>query len=118
MAASHEIKIARARIETNLHRQALWSVPPARKEAQALLQLLGRNGTTAEAIRELIAIPPPIERVLQGYALENPEERNAIERVIEFRECVRNEFERLLGKPTFTIMRDSQGIIVNKLVTG
>ena len=51
-----------------------------------------RRGATVEAIRELIAIPAETEQILRDYALKHPEEWQRIERVIEFRELVRQEF--------------------------
>jgi hypothetical protein len=53
--------------------------------AQKLLMLVGRNGDTIESIRELIAVPPEIERTLRLFVLEHPEESDGVERVLEFR---------------------------------
>jgi hypothetical protein len=46
-------------------------------------------------IRELIAIPLGNELSLRTFAVEHSEERNRVERVIEFRRLVRQEFEQL-----------------------
>jgi hypothetical protein len=40
----------------------------ARAEALGLYRMLGHNGGTTEAIRELIAVPPKIEHALQAFA--------------------------------------------------
>jgi hypothetical protein len=65
-----------------------------RLEARALFQLI-IHGATVEAIRELIAIPSETEQWLRAYASEHPEERQAIERVIELRELAGRELEGL-----------------------
>jgi len=53
------------------------------------------RGETVDAIRELIAIPHETEKILREYVAEHPGERQSIERVIEFRQLVGQEFERL-----------------------
>jgi hypothetical protein len=40
----------------------------AREEARSLYLMLGQDGNTAESLRELIAVPQRIERVLRAYA--------------------------------------------------
>lgn len=66
-----------------------------REEALSLFALVGRNGDTVESIRELIAVPPHIEAALLLYAERNPEEAFGIERGLQFRRRVAEEFERL-----------------------
>ena len=70
------------------------SAPSPRIEARALFQLLGR-GETLEAIRELIAVPRETEKLLRDYASEHSEDRQELERVVEFRQLIEQEFERL-----------------------
>lgn len=70
------------------------AVPP-QKEALSLFALVGRNGDTVESIRELIPVPPRIERRLLLYAEQNPEDAWDVEHVLEFRRRVVEEFERL-----------------------
>jgi hypothetical protein len=66
-----------------------------REEAVSLFALIGRNGDTVESVRELIAVPPRMEAALLLYAERNPEDARGIERVLEFRRRVAEEFERL-----------------------
>ncbi len=66
-----------------------------REEALTLFALVGRNGDTIESVRELIAVPPRIEAALLLYAERNPEDALGIERVLQFRRRVAEEFERL-----------------------
>jgi hypothetical protein len=68
----------------------------ARAEARALLRLIGRDGNTVEAIRELIAVPARTERALRAFARAHPEEAHAIAKSLKFRVAVAREFERLL----------------------
>jgi hypothetical protein len=67
-----------------------------REEALSLFGLIGRNGDTVESVRELIAVPTQIETALLLYAERNPEEAFGIERGLQFRRRVAEEFERLV----------------------
>jgi hypothetical protein len=49
-----------------------------------------------EELRELIAVPPRIERVLLAYAKAHVEDAHWIDGCLKFREAVAEEFERLL----------------------
>ena len=73
----------------------------ARAEARGLLRLL-LAGSTVEELRELIAVPPRIERVLQAYTRAYPEEAPSVERNLKFTRVVAGEFARLVcwGVPT------------------
>ena len=51
----------------------------ARAEALGLYRMLGDDGNTVEALCELIAVPPLIERVLRAFAQAHPEEAYSIE---------------------------------------
>lgn len=73
-----------------------WSTQSASAEAQMLFAMVGRNGDTAESIRELIQIPAKIEAALRIYVRSFPEDAGGIEGVIEFRRQVAQEFERLV----------------------
>lgn len=44
----------------------------ARAEARALLVMVGSNGDTLETVRDLIAVPPEIEKLLRTYAKFHP----------------------------------------------
>ena len=59
--------------------------------------MIGRNGDTIESIRELIMVPPEIERTLRLYLRWHPEDADGIERVLKFRSRVAKEFEELLS---------------------
>jgi len=97
LPASHKIKIAKLQTDDCSESQrSMWSVLSPKTEAQALLKLLGPNGTTVEAIRELIAIPAETEELFRSYAARHPEDDSPIVRVIEFRRRVGEEFERLI----------------------
>jgi hypothetical protein len=71
-----------------------WNAKPT-DEARKLLMLIGRNGDTIESIRDLIAVPPEIERTMRLFVLEHPEESGGVERVLEFRRRVSEEFDLL-----------------------
>ena len=47
-------------------------------------------------VRELIAVPPRIERVLRAHAKVHVEDAHWIEACLNFRQAVAEEFERLL----------------------
>jgi hypothetical protein len=66
-----------------------------REEALTLFALVGRNGDTVESVRELIAVPPRIEPALLLDAERNPEDARGVERVLQFRRRVAEEFEQL-----------------------
>lgn len=57
---------------------------------------IGRHGDTVESIRELIVVLQEIERTLRLYLRRHPEDEG-IERVLEFRSRVAEEFEELLS---------------------
>lgn len=58
--------------------------------------MLGHDGSTVEALRELIAVPPLIERVLRAFAGVHPEEAHSIDRNLKFRLSAAREFEHLV----------------------
>jgi hypothetical protein len=74
-----------------------WNAKPT-EEARKLLMLVGRNGDTIESIRDLIAVPPEIERTMRLFVLQHPEESGGVERVLAFRRDVAEEFERLAAE--------------------
>jgi hypothetical protein len=71
-----------------------WNAKPT-DEARKLLLLVGRNGDTIESVRDLIAVPPEIERTMRLFVLQHPEESGGVERVLEFRRRVSEEFDLL-----------------------
>ena len=62
----------------------------ARAEAIGLFRMVGHDGNTVEALRELIAVQPKIERVLRSFAQAHPEEAHGIDRNLKFRQAVRH----------------------------
>ena len=72
-------------------------------EARNLFALVGRSDITVESTRELITVPPDIQRILRLYLRRHPEDAPGIEKVLRFRKRVREEFDRLMSeseKPT------------------
>jgi hypothetical protein len=82
----------------------------ARAEALGLYRMLGQDGNTVEAIRELIVVPPLIERVLRAFAQAHPEETYSIDRNLKFRLSVAREFERLVreGVPVAELAEEEE----------
>jgi hypothetical protein len=64
-------------------------------EAHGLYRMI-HAGCTIGELRELIAVPPHIERVLRAYAKAHVEDAHWIEACLKFRKAVAEEFERLL----------------------
>ena len=99
MSASHKFKIAKLVAGSSLEdKWSVWSAPSPKVEAQALLKLVRFNGSTVETIRELIDIPAETEEYFRSFVADHPEEESPIERVIEFRKRVREEFDRLVSE--------------------
>jgi len=65
--------------------------------------MIGRNGETVDSIRELIAVPPDIERTLRLFLRQYSEDSDGVERVLEFRKRVAQEFEQLTSRRESTI---------------
>jgi hypothetical protein len=65
-------------------------------EARALYRMIGHGRNTVESLRDLIAVPPLVERVLLAFARAHPEEAHGIEKNLKFRQAVLEEFERLV----------------------
>lgn len=64
-------------------------------EAKLLYRMIGPNHRV-EKLRELIAVPPKIEKALRAYMKESPQDAEWIERSLEFRRDVLAEFNRLV----------------------
>jgi hypothetical protein len=67
-----------------------------RDEARGLFVLIRSNVASIESVRDLIAVPPEIEAALRRYASHHPEDAQGIEKVLNFRKRVREEFDRLV----------------------
>jgi hypothetical protein len=65
-------------------------------EAYGLYRMI-QPECSVEELRELIAVPPRIERVLLSYAKAHVEDAHWIEACLKFRKTVAEEFERLLS---------------------
>jgi hypothetical protein len=64
-------------------------------EAYGLYRMIHAECTVGD-LRELIAVPPHIERVLRAYAKAHVEDAHWIEACLKFRTAVSEEFDRLL----------------------
>jgi hypothetical protein len=64
-------------------------------EAHGLYRMIQAE-CSVEQLRELIAVPPRIERVLLAYAKAHVEDAHWIGACLKFRKAVAEEFERLL----------------------
>lgn len=64
-------------------------------EAKALHGMTGEENTIEE-LRELIVVPPKIERALRAFTQARLQEVHWIESTLMFREAVLCEFERLI----------------------
>jgi hypothetical protein len=69
-----------------------------RAEARGLFALVRGNAASIEATRDLIGISPRIETVLRFYMRMRPEDARGIEKVLNFRKRVWEEFDRLVGE--------------------
>jgi hypothetical protein len=65
-------------------------------EAHAIYRMLGHDVNTVEELRELIAVPPKIERALRAFAKAHVQDAYWIEATLKFRESVAREFEGLV----------------------
>jgi hypothetical protein len=80
-----------------------------RDEARGLFALIRRKADSVESIRDLIAVPPEIEGALSLYATHHPEDASGIERVLQFRKRVREEFDRLVANSLQHRANENQG---------
>jgi hypothetical protein len=65
-------------------------------EARGLFTAIGRNGETVDSVRELICLDPESHKILTNFAAAQPAESVWVLRVLEFRERVLEQFERLV----------------------
>jgi hypothetical protein len=78
-----------------------WRCAEPKSEARCLVQLIGKNGHTIEALRELIRVTPKEEAILRASAFHSPNLAEQIERVLRYRVQVAEEFERLIEAKSF-----------------
>jgi len=76
--------------------ELLVGVGSALAEAKLLHGMLLRGTESVQELRELMAVPPKIGKVLRAYMKESPEDAWWIERAIKFRQKVLAEFNRLV----------------------
>jgi len=81
--------------------QMAWATRNPRHEARDLYRMVTCGNASIESIRDLIAVPDHIAATLREYAKRCPEDGKRIEAVLQFRERVADQFERLVegGQP-------------------
>lgn len=75
-----------------------WSANDARQEARCLVKVLRAGTMSAEEIAALIAVSENDRRVLDEIAAGSPAAKPKIERMIDYRREVGQQFERLVAK--------------------
>jgi hypothetical protein len=85
-----------------------WSTRPPKAEAIYLFRMVMIGNCSITSIRELIAVPPPIEATLRAYARQYPEEGSRVERVLTFREKVARESEALVESSMYGSIGQSE----------
>jgi hypothetical protein len=78
----------------------VWDTRPPKAEANDLYRMVRNGKFSITSIRNLIAVPPPIEATLRAYARQHPEEGRRVEQVLRFRKNVAREFETLVESST------------------
>jgi hypothetical protein len=81
--------------------QMAWTTRNPRDEARDLYRMVTCGNSSIESMRDLIAVPDHIAATLREYVKRCPEDGKRIEGVLQFREKVGDEFERLVegGQP-------------------
>ena len=75
-----------------------WAIRNPLDEARDLHRMVTQGSCTVESIRDLISVPPEIESALRAYADRFPKDGQRIHCVLQFREKVAHEFERLVQR--------------------
>jgi len=73
-----------------------WATRNPSDEARDLHNMVRCGSCSAGEIRDLIAVPKPVEEALLAYAERYPKDGRQIYSVLHFRERVASEFERLI----------------------
>lgn len=73
-----------------------WAIRNPIDEALDLYKMVRCGSCSVGEIRELIAVPKPVEEALLAYAERYPKDGQPIYCVLLFREKVSREFERLI----------------------
>jgi hypothetical protein len=80
-----------------------WATRNPLDEARDLHRMVRCGSCSVGEIRELIAVPKPVEEALLAYAERYPKDGQQIYCVLHFREKVASEFERLIqSDPTLS----------------
>jgi hypothetical protein len=80
-----------------------WAIRNPLDEARDLYRMVCGGSCSVAEIRELIAVPKPVEEALLAYAERYPKDGQPIYCVLLFREKVGREFERLIeNDPSFS----------------
>ena len=85
------------------HHDNAWAIRNPRDEARDLHRMVRSGSCSIEEIRELIAVPKPVEEALLAYAERFPTDGQRIYCVLHFREKVAEEFERLIENDATSI---------------
>jgi len=73
-----------------------WAIRNPLDEARDLHEMVRCGSCSVGEIRDLIAVPELVEEALLAYAERYPKDGQQIYCVLQFRERVANEFERLI----------------------
>jgi hypothetical protein len=73
-----------------------WAIRNPIDEARDLYKMVRCGSSSVEEIRELIAVPKPVEEALLAYADRYPKDGQPIYCVLLFRQKVAREFELLI----------------------
>jgi hypothetical protein len=73
-----------------------WAIRDPLDEARDLHRMVIQGSCTVESMRDLISVPPEIESALLAYADRYPKDGQRVQRVLQSRRRVGEEFERLL----------------------
>jgi hypothetical protein len=92
-----------------------WATRNPSDEARDLHRMVRCGSCSVGEIRELIAVPQAVEEALLAYAERYPKDGQQIYSVLDFREKVAGEFERLIqSDPTlWEYDRTSPELLVN-----
>jgi hypothetical protein len=73
-----------------------WAIRNPLDEARDLYRMVRFGSCSIAGIRELIAVPQDVREALLAYAQRYPEDSERIQCILQFRERVAQEFERLV----------------------
>ncbi len=103
-------------IPVNAHDNPL-AIRNPRDEARDLHRMVRSGSSSIEEIRELIAVPKPVEEALLAYAERFPTDGQRIYCVLQFREKVAVEFERLIESDADSLVASPADAIADDELT-